>query len=148
MASIHKRQGSRYWVCSFRLPDGNWALRSTKETDTKSAQRVCLAFEAASEKGAKGALVEAQARRVISDIAEMANGEPLVIESIAEFLNSWAQGKAKSRASGTATRYKEIATELTAFLGPQSRRPIQFLTKAHVENYLNHLLGRGLRAST
>jgi hypothetical protein len=124
MASIHKREGSKYWHCSFRLPDGDWALRSTKETEAKPAERVCIAYEAAAEKAGKGLLVEVQARRVISDIAEMANGEPLVTESIANFLRGWASDKSKSRASGTALRYSEIADGVHSFLGIQSKRPI------------------------
>jgi integrase len=148
MASIHRRPDSCFWYCSFRLPDGSWALRSTKETEAKSAQRVCIAYEATAEKAAKGLLVEAQARRVITDIAEMANGEPLITESIATFLQSWAQDKARSRAEGTGVRYQEIADELILFLGPKSQRPIQHLTARDIQGYRDSLLERGLKKST
>jgi integrase/recombinase XerC len=113
-------------------------------TDAKTAQQVCIAYESASDKAVKGALVETQARRVITDISELANGEPLITHSIVEALDEWADGKTGS----TNVRYREIAADFKVYLGAKSRRPVQHLRKSDIKGYRDHLIAKGLRAST
>jgi len=56
MGSLHKdpRGRSPYWYASYRLADGRWALKSTKQKEKKRAEQKLRAFEDIEEAARRG----------------------------------------------------------------------------------------------
>jgi hypothetical protein len=70
MASLRKRPGSNKWVCCYALPDGARAQKSTGKENPDQAMAICLPWSDAAERARGGNFTEAQARKVVSEIAE------------------------------------------------------------------------------
>ena len=70
MASLRKRPGSKLWVCCYTRPDGSRAQRSTGKVKRDDAMEICLKWEASADQARQGNFTEAQARKVVSDIAQ------------------------------------------------------------------------------
>src|SRR5687768_11755115 len=93
MASLFRHPSSPYWSACFTLPDGRRTTRSTKETDRRKAQRIANEFEDASRAAKAGRLTEHQARKVISDIFALTNGDGLASSTIRAYFKSWLARK-------------------------------------------------------
>jgi len=72
MASLHKdpREKSPFWYCSFYLPDGRRAFKSTKHLNRAKANTICLEWERASKKAVDGELTQTQAKKMLGDLGE------------------------------------------------------------------------------
>jgi integrase len=116
MASLRKRPGSNKWVCCYTLPDGTRAQKSTGKTIRDKALAVCLEWEAAADRAREGNFTEAQARKVVSDIAERAGMGPVEFSSAKKFLEDWVDGKEVTKAKGTSVRYRHTIDSFLTFL--------------------------------
>lgn len=138
MASIHRRQASKFWHAAFRGPDGRQILRSTKCTERAQAQAAALEFERASKLAAAGNLVEAQARKIVADIMERAGGgESLRTPSIETHFLEWATSKKGSKKSGTAVRYKMVVDRFLASLEGRAKKPLTALSSRDIQGFVN-----------
>src|SRR5690242_7458741 len=106
MASLRKRPGSKQWVCCYTLPDGLRAQKSTGKTNRDDAMEICLKWESAADRAREGNFTEAQARKVISEIAERSGMGAIEFASATQFLTDWIEGKEITRAKGTTDRYR------------------------------------------
>jgi hypothetical protein len=64
MASLRRKEDSKFWFACFTLKDGTRTQRSTKETDQKKAQKIADEYERA----ARQEMTARQAQRVISEL--------------------------------------------------------------------------------
>src|SRR4051812_34743577 len=106
MASLHKNPAGKspFWYCAFCNSDGKRSFKSTKvraagknakETAElrAAAEEICRGWERAANQGQRGNLVEAQVRKVLSDILERSTGEPLNLVTSKAFLDEWIKSK-------------------------------------------------------
>jgi hypothetical protein len=77
MASLRRFNDSRYWFARFIGPEGKQQTCSTKEVDKRRAQKIADRFELAARMARIGGLAARQARKVIGEIYEISNREPL-----------------------------------------------------------------------
>ena len=140
MASIQRGHGSKYWQASFRLPDGRWALRSTKQTDKKIALRVANEYEAAAAKARSGLMTERQARDVIARIYEIGNGEPLPFASVVDYIGQWLTNKEATCAAASMLSYRSYAKNFLVFLGDKKTLPLERIGINEARAYRNHRL--------
>jgi hypothetical protein len=126
MGSIHKdpRGKSPFWYACFTLPNGRRTTRSTKHTDKRKAQAVCAALEKASKLARDGNLQDLAARKVIAEVYEIANGEPLPSSQIEAFFNNWLAAKQIQTAPSTHRRYKDVIRQFLIFVGPRAKQDI------------------------
>jgi len=117
MASLRKRPGSKIWVCCYTRPDNSRAQRSTGKTDRDGAMEICLKWESSADQARKGNFTEAQARKVISDIAVRAGMEPIEFSTTEKFLLSWIESKEMTKAKGTTNRYRYVIEQFIKHLG-------------------------------
>ena len=68
----------------FTNPNGERVQRSTKQSDRKKAQTIAEKWEAAAKLGGEKRLGEEQARKVLSEIYEAVNNEPLASATVGE----------------------------------------------------------------
>jgi len=138
MASLWKRNNSKFWTACFTAPDGRQLKRSTKTTDRKLAVKLANSWEEA----ARRRITEGQARRVISDIYAMVSGDGLSASNIREFFDSWLTRKKLETGPSTFTKYRNTATQFLAFLGDRAGTELSHLTSKDIAKYRDSLTER------
>jgi integrase len=128
VASIRKKQQSKYWFACFTRADGTRAYRSTKETDRKKAQSLADAFEQA----ARGRITAQQAQRIIADIFERNSGRALPVTSIRAYFESWLARKRLETLRSTHIFYTGKARRFIQWLGQGADRELLTVTAADV----------------
>src|SRR5580765_3965967 len=142
MASLHRHKTSPFWYCSYRKPDGNWALRSTKEKNRSKADEICTAWGKASRDAERGKLTEHAARKVINEIYALSHEETLATATTREYFTSWLARKEVETADGTFRKYKDVKTQFLEFLGGQADQDISRLSTKHVAAFRDEKAGR------
>ena len=150
MASIHKdiRGRSPYWMAAYRAPDGRRIKKSTRTTNRNVALKLAIEWEQLAEKGQHGALVAAQARKVVSEIVETATGKALHFASIRDYLASWLAAQQGATSKATFYKYKQVILEFTAKLGSQADLPLGGLNSAHLTTYRDDSRAMGRTAAS
>jgi integrase len=144
MASIQRRRGSEIWTAFFRDENGQQHCRSTETTERKLAQRVADQFEAAAQKRR----TLAQLQRVLAEMHELVNGEPVNSRlSVRAFISEWLELRAPEIAMPTSDFYKSSAEKFISFLGERADAPLASVTKRDLVDYRN-LLAQSLAPRT
>jgi len=138
VASIHRHSSgrSKYWYAKFRGPDGAPSVKSTKCLDRQKALAIAIEYEKVARKAQSGALAEAQARKVVSEIFEIAGGEPISFVSTEEFLTDWLEKTHLLNAPGTVKRYERTIKTFLRHLGQKAKKSISVLSPADIDAYL------------
>lgn len=102
------------------------------------ADKWAAAAKLASEKR----LGEAQARRVLSEIYESLNDEPLRSSSVRDFLTKWSASRKADTAPRTFEAYSQVARDFLASLGPKADNDISQVGKADCAKYRDEVLRR------
>lgn len=124
MASLHRdlRGKSPFWYCAFTDSNGVRRFKSTKETKRKQAEAVANGWQRAADLSRRGTLTQVQALKVVSEIYENANQEPLNSADTATFLRDWIASKKLTTAKGTARRYGDVIEAFITHLGDKAKR--------------------------
>lgn len=147
MASLRRKDRSPFWFACFISADGRRAQISTKQSNRKKAQAVADAWERAAKLGSEKRLGEAQARRVLSQIYETVNDEPLPSSTAKDFFNGWAERRKIDTASATAKAYAQVVRDFLASLEVRADRDISQISKADVAKFRDAVLKRTSKAS-
>lgn len=147
MASLRRKDRSPYWFACYMAPDGRRVQVSTKQSNRKKAQAVADTWEKAARLGSEKRLSEAQARRVLSDIYEIVNNEPLASATTQDFLNTWANKRKGDTSPRTAQAYAQVIRDFLASLGNRTGRDISQVSKADVVKYRDAVLERTSKAT-
>jgi len=142
MASLRKKDRSPYYFACFNGPDGQRVQRSTKQIKRKQAQAVANEWEKAARLAAERRLGEAQARRVVADIYEAINKEPLRSAVARDFLTQWAEKRKVDTALRTYQAYAQVVRDFVKSLGERATLDISQLNKADVAKYRDEVLNR------
>ena len=148
MASIHAHRRSKYWYAAFVGPDGKRNFKSTKTTDKRLALKLAIEWEDLSNAGKRGMLVASQARKVVSEIAERATGEPLQFKTASEFLNAWLAGREGAKATSTVLKYKQAVREFIAHLDKRALMPMNAIRSSDITAYRDHCKSLGRAPSS
>lgn len=148
MAGLTRQKESKYWQAIFYDGEGKKIRRSTKLTDRKEAQRLADKWEDLEKAGKKGRLVEAQARKVVSEILERHTGEPLHFHSTAAWFDEWLAGKKGTVEKRTHDRYTQVTRDFRAHLGDKAKLTIAAVTVKDVRSFRDELKKTGLSAVT
>jgi integrase len=138
MASLRKKPKSKYWYACFQLPDGTRVQRSTRETNSKNAQKIANDYERA----AAARTTETQARRVIQEIYERGTGRVLPSKSVDAFLTEWLAIKKVELAPSSYDAYKGVVTDFTRFLGDRKHEELLYLRTADIVAYRDSVAER------
>lgn len=148
MASLWKRENSPYWVCCYTGPDGKQLKRSTKQRNRAQAMQVCVEIERAAQIARQGQLTEIQARKIIGDIYQRAQGESLSFTDTKSFLLEWIQSKKTTKAPGTAARYRKTIEDFIVFLDKKAIQPLSAVTPRHIERFRDFQVEQGKSPTT
>jgi integrase len=150
MGSVHKHSSGRsqYFFAKFRDSDGRIVVRSTKMKKWADAVEVCNKWERLAEQGAAGALAEAQARKVVAEIFQVATKQPLKFEIAQDWMNKWLTMKEASKAPGTYKRYKLLVDRFLLGLGKKAKGDLATITMTDVQNFRDAELKEGVSPSS
>ena len=148
MASLWKQVRSPYWFACFTTSDGRRVKKSTKQTDRKKAMAICMEWSRAADLGRQGALTEAQARKVVAEIVELAGGQPLHFRTAREWLESWVEVKRESRSGKTANRYAVTTRGFLDHLGSRADKDLAQVTSRDIQTFRASELASGKVAAT
>ena len=150
MASIHRHSSgrSKYWYAKFRGPDGTPSVKSTKCTDRQKALAIAIEYEKVARKAQSGVLAEAQARKVVSEIYEIAGGGPISFVSTEEFLTDWLEKTHLLNAPGTVKRYERTIKTFLHHLGQKAMKSIAVLSPSDIDAYLLSESNQGKSSGT
>jgi integrase len=150
MASLHRHSSGRspFYFCKFRGPDGRVVVKSTKESNLIKAGEICGKWERAAQQAAKGALTEAQARKVIGEIYEVSTGTVLKIAVVDEWMHQWLVAKEATRAPGTVARYRKTIERFLKYLGPKARGNLANVTMIDVQKFRDVEIKEGVSAAS
>lgn len=140
-------------MCSFKLPDGKWTLRSTKiiaqgknaaetQANRGKALRICMDYEQATRDASQGRLAEGQAREIIGRIYQIANKESLPQSTVKEYLELWLKSKAVTLAESSLAEYQTAVRELLAHLGDKQNRHMDTITLRDLTAFRDTSAGR------
>src|SRR5690625_72447 len=138
MASIRKKDGSRYWFACFTDAAGRQRQRSTKTTNRTKAMKMAQEWEDAYRRH----LTEAQTRKVMADIFEEIHGERLLSSTVNEYCTQWVLRKEAETAERTSERYRGVVKQFLEYLGDTKERDLAFLTQKHFAEYRDHVANR------
>ena len=142
MASLRKKDRSPYYFACFNGPDGQRVQRSTKQIKRKQAQSVANEWEKTARLAAERRLGEAQAGRVVADIYEAINKEPLRSAVARDFLTQWAEKRKVDTALRTYQAYAQVVRDFVKSLGERATLDISQLNKSDVAKYRDEVLNR------
>lgn len=143
MASIRRHPKSRYWFACITLPNGKQTQRSTKQTDAKKARQVAEKLESAGQ----GKLTEKQARKIIGEIYQLVNSEPMPGTAATDYFGKWTANKIRETADATGRRYSEVAQQFVTHLGKKAAGDLNDISRADVIAFRDSL-GARLSEST
>jgi integrase len=134
MASLHRdaRGKSPFWYCAYTDSNGIRRFKSTKEAKRKSAESVCAGWQRAADLARRGTLSQVQALKVVSEIYEAVNQEPLNSADIATFLRDWVESKKLTAAPSTARRYGDVIEAFLTHLGDKTKRNLAGLVPREI----------------
>ncbi len=150
MASLHRdpRGKSPFWYCAFTNADGKRCFKSTKETKHQKALAVAQGWQRAVELGRKGLLTQVQALKVVSEIYERTNDEPLNSADTTSYLNEWVASKKLTTAPGTARRYGDVVKAFLKHLGDKANRNLSGLTPRDIAAFRDANVSAGKASKT
>lgn len=145
MASLHRdpRGKSPYWYCAYTDARGIRRFKSTKETAHKPAEAVCNGFQRAANLARRGTLTQVQALKVVGEIYESVNQEPLNSADTATSLREWKDSKKATAAPSTARRYGDVVEAFLAFLGEKAGRNLAGLVPRDVAAFRDSYVKAG-----
>src|SRR5262245_55687796 len=116
MASLRRKDGSKFWYACITLPDGRQTQRSTKQTNRKDAQKVADTFERIT----KQKMSEGHVRRVVADLFEQVSGHRLASSTVREYIDQFLELKEHEGSTATLVRYRHILGKFRAHLGDRA----------------------------
>jgi integrase len=138
MASLRRKEDSKFWFACFTLKDGTRAQRSTKETDRKKAQKIADEFEQA----ARNEMTARQMQRVISELYRKITGDALHFPTVREHFGSWLKRKKPEIAPTSYQSYSRKAQDFLDWLGERADRQITYIARDDIVAFRDSELER------
>jgi integrase len=143
MASLRKRPGSKLWVCCYTRPDGSRTQRSTGKIKRAEAMEICLKWEFSASQARQGNFTEAQARKVVSDIAQRSGMGAIEFITTRQFLMDWLTGKEATKAKGTTVRYRYVVEKFIELLGNRATTNLGNVRPSDISTFRDQQLKAG-----
>lgn len=148
MASIAKREKSKFWTACFTSRDGRQLKRSTKTTDKRQALQIALELERVEQQASAGAITTVQLRKVLNEVSEKITGDSLIAPSVEDYFKDWLKGITARNRAATIERYRKTTRLFLDGLTGRAQKPITGIMPKDIENFLNARLESGVAPQT
>jgi len=146
MASITRKETSKYWFACFRDRNGKQHRVSTGEERKSVALKIAQRFElAATRKTSRSDLWN-----TLNELQTLVGGDSTPSITVAEFFELWlCNKKAEGVAESTYEIYAKTAEKVSEFLGASRRaQSIISVSKRDIDRFRNQLVEQGLSPAT
>ena len=148
MASVVKRENSRFWTACYTSRDGRQLKRSTKTTDKNQATEIAIEFERVERRAMQGSLTTTQIKKVLNEVSEKVTGDTLIAPTTEVYLHEWVEGVGARATPATVERYGHSVKLFLAHLGAKAQKPVTAVTPRDVEGFLTARLKAGVAPKT
>lgn len=131
MASLRRKQTSKFWWACFGLPSGQRRQRSTMEIDRRRAQKIADAWEDA----ARRSRTARQMQKVVTEMYRDILGEALPAATVRAHFDLWLARKRGETSGTTFTFYEAKARRFLAWLGERADADLSRLTTTDILAY-------------
>ena len=145
MASLHRdpRGKSPFWYCAYTDSNGKRCYKSTKESKRKRAEAVAAGWQRAIDLARRGTLTQVQVTKVVGEIYEAVNQEPLNTSATISYFQDWIKSKKLTAAPSTARRYGDIIKDFLKHLGTKGQRSLAGLTPRDIAAFRDEEVSAG-----
>ena len=148
MASIVRRERSKYWTACFTDRDGRQLKRSTKTTDKREAMEIAIELERVEQKARQGVLTTTQLKKVLNDVSEKITGDTLIAPTVEAYLADWLHGVSARNSPATLERYTNTRDLFLKHLSARAKKPVTSVSSKDVEEFLTDRLESGVAPKT
>ena len=143
MASLWKRENSKYWTACFTDRTGKQRKRSTGTTDRKEAAKIAEEFETS----ARRRRTARQVRQVMTDLHREFTSEDMPVVTLRAYLNNWLERKRPETAPATLAFYTKTVSKFLVFLADKADGSMEEVTRDHIGQFRNQQ-AKGLASNT
>lgn len=136
------------WVCCYTRPDGSRTQRSTGKTGRDEAMSICLEWEASADQARRGNFTEAQARKVVNDIAQRSGMGAIEFSTTQKFLTDWITSKEATKSKGTTARYRYVVDKFIESLGSRAATNLGNVRPSDIAEFRDKQVKAGKSNST
>ena len=150
MASVWKGDKDKFWRAKYKLPNGKWTSRSTKQTNKGKAQRMADALEQQSRLIGQGQATEKRLMKAVAAMTEDSGLGEMKILSIRETLMLYlTEISDRKPSSVTLKKYTSTINKFLDHLGDtKANQSINTLSKEDIRNWRNTLIKSGIGGTT
>ena len=148
MASVVRRDRSRFWTACFTDRDGRQLKRSTKSTDRRQSLEIALELERVEQQARRGVLTTTQLKKVLNDVSEKVTGDTVIAPTVEFYLNEWMAGVIARNSPTTVERYKNTMKLFLGRLGAKATAAVTSVSARDIEDFLNWRLTSGSAPKT
>ena len=148
MASVVKRDNSRFWTACYTSRDGRQLKRSTKTTDRNQALEIAVELERVERRAKQGTLTSNYLKKVLNDVSEKVTGDTLIAPTTEAYLNEWLEAVKARSTPTTVERYRNSVKLFLAHLGNRAQQPVTSITPRDAEGFLNSRMRAGMAPKT
>lgn len=109
---------------------------------------IAAEWDRAARAARTGRLVEAQMRRVISELTEQATGETLQFHTCRGWFDEWLAGKKGAIAPRSLLKYRQVTGEFLDHLGSRADCPLAAVTLAEIRAFRDDVAKKGVSPVT
>lgn len=135
MASLLRKEGSKYWFVAYRDAAGRQHRKSTATTDRKKAERIAQTYQELHQRKIKPHRV----RETIAAIVREVYGEDVPSATVRQFITEWLKTKRPEVTAGTLRSYEKSARKFLEYLGSAADSDIANIRKASIAGFRNQL---------
>jgi len=140
---------SRFWIARFKMPDGVWVSRTTKQTNKGIAQGLAYEWAGVAASPAELNPTGAAIARVVREIYERATNSKVETVTVGQYVLQWMERVGTSKAANTAQRYRHVAASFLRHLGPAvSGHSLAAITPTVLQGYIDAESATGKSAHT
>jgi integrase len=150
MGSLHRdpRGRSPYWYASYRLADGRWAFKSTKQKEKKQAEQKLRAFEDIEEAARRGEATRDHLIAIVNQTLRRMGYREVERITVGAWLDRWIETEKGAVADSTIERYRQIVRDFKESLGARVKVRLEAITTEDITKFRDELLAKGLSPYT
>ena len=147
MGSLRRKKDTPFWFACFTGPDGRRVQRSTGQRDRQKASAVAKEYELSARLARENRFGLEQARRVIANIFEATNAEPLPTATTRDFLLNWPEKRKNDISHRTYQAYSQVARDFIESLGNRADRDINQISRQDIIKFRDSVALRSSAAT-
>ena len=122
--------------------------KSTKTTDRKKALVIAVRLEQEASASFRRIATEATLRRAVSEMLEVATGEPLNIQTVEQYLEDWLKDRKQESAPKTFLKYSQVVKSFVGFLEHRAGVGLAAINPTDIRDWRSALLQEGRSSTT